>query len=164
MDNNAVIEPLFKTWKVIPRFPGGGVKCIDICREWTQQSVQLYSFRHRHMGTSWVIPAQRHEGLDVQILDNRSKVYADLVCSRQRFPLVVLDSYLGVKMKMSRFSDGQIVKILSSVTGGATVGEVCQSHTVSANTFYTWKRKTFGMESDDICKLKDHPSENQALK
>ena len=67
-------------------------------------------------------------------------------------------------MKMSRFSDGQIVKILSSVTGGATVGEVCQSHTVSANTFYTWKRKTFGMESDDICKLKDHPSENQALK
>ena len=67
-------------------------------------------------------------------------------------------------MKKSRFSDEQIVKILSSVTGGTTVCEVCQSHGVSENTFYTWKRKYAGMESDDIRKLKDLQSENQALK
>ena len=67
-------------------------------------------------------------------------------------------------MKQSRFSDEQTVKILLSVTGGATVREVCRSHGVSENTFYTWKRKTFGMDSDDIHKLKDHPLENQALK
>ena len=38
-------------------------------------------------------------------------------------------------MKKSGFSDEQIVNILSSVTGGATVREVCQSHGVSENTF-----------------------------
>ena len=54
--------------------------------------------------------------------------------------------------------------ILSSVTGGTTVREVCQSHGVSENTFYTWKRKVAGMESDDIRKRNDHQSENQALK
>ena len=67
-------------------------------------------------------------------------------------------------MKKSRFSDEQIVKILSSVTGGTTVHEVCQTHGVSENTFYTWKRKYAGMESDDICNLKYLQSENQALK
>ena len=67
-------------------------------------------------------------------------------------------------MKQSRFSGEQTVKMLSSVTGGATVREVCRSHGVSENTFYTWKRKTVGMDSDDIHKLKDHPLENQALK
>ena len=63
-------------------------------------------------------------------------------------------------MKKSRFSDEQIVKILSSVTGGTTFSEVCQNHGVSENTFYKWKRKYAGMESDDILKLKDLHSEN----
>ena len=67
-------------------------------------------------------------------------------------------------MKKSRFSDEQIVNILSAVTDGVTVPEVCQCHGVSENTFYTWKRKYAGMESDDIRKLKDLQSENQALK
>jgi putative transposase len=67
-------------------------------------------------------------------------------------------------MKKSRFSDEQIVKILSSITDGVTVREVCQNHGVSENTFYTWKRKYAGMESEDIRKFKDLQSENQALK
>ena len=44
-------------------------------------------------------------------------------------------------MKKSCFSDEQIVKILSSVTDGVTVREVCQSHGVSEKTFCAWKRK-----------------------
>ena len=67
-------------------------------------------------------------------------------------------------MKKSRFSDEPLVKVLSSVTGGATDREVCRSHGVSENTFQPWKRKTSRMEPDDSRKLKDHPSENQALK
>ena len=66
-------------------------------------------------------------------------------------------------MKKSRFSDEQIVKILLSVTGDTTVREVCQSHGVSENTFYMWKLKCAGMESDDIRKYKDLLSENQTL-
>ena len=53
-------------------------------------------------------------------------------------------------MKKCRFSDEQIVKILSSVTGDTTVREVCQSHGVSENTFYTWKRKAV---QHFVCKL-----------
>ena len=56
-------------------------------------------------------------------------------------------------MKKCRFSDEQLVKILSSVTGVATVREVCQSHGSSDNTFYMWNGKYAGMESDDIRKL-----------
>ena len=67
-------------------------------------------------------------------------------------------------MKNSHFSDEEIVKILSSVTGGTTVRDVCYSHGVSENTFYTWKRKYVGMESDEIRQLKDLHSENQVLK
>ena len=67
-------------------------------------------------------------------------------------------------MKKSRFGDEQLVKILSSVTGDATVREVCQSHGVSENTFYTWKRQPFCKESDDIRNVIHHQSENQALK
>ena len=64
-------------------------------------------------------------------------------------------------MNPSRFSDESLVNMLSSVTRVATVRE---SHGVSENTFYTWKCKVAGMESDDIRKLKDLQSENQALK
>ena len=66
-------------------------------------------------------------------------------------------------MQKSRFSDEQLVNILSSVTGGATVREICQSSGVRENTFCAWKHKTSGTESDDIRKIKDLPSENQAL-
>ncbi len=67
-------------------------------------------------------------------------------------------------MKKSRSNVMQIFKMLSSVTGGTSVREVCQTHGVSENTFYTWKRKYAGMESDDIRKFKDLQSENQAVK
>jgi putative transposase len=43
-------------------------------------------------------------------------------------------------MKKSRFSDEQIMKILSSVTDGVTVRAVCQNHGVSENTFYTARK------------------------
>ena len=48
MDTNPVIEPLFKTLMVTPRFPSGGFKRVDPCRQWTQQPVQLCNFYHRH--------------------------------------------------------------------------------------------------------------------
>ena len=51
-------------------------------------------------------------------------------------------------MNKSRFSDAQIVNILSSITDSATVREVCLSHEVSEYTFYTWKRMYAGMELD----------------
>ena len=82
-DDNAFIESLFKTLKHTPRYPTGGFKCIDMCREWTQQFVQYYNGQHRHKGISWVTPEQRHDGQDVDILKKRSKIYA---AARQENP------------------------------------------------------------------------------
>jgi len=70
-DDNAFIESLFKTLKYAPRYPPGGFKCIDACRQWTQQLVQYYNGQHRHKGISWVSPLERHEKLE-----RRSRVYA----------------------------------------------------------------------------------------
>ncbi len=75
-DDNAFIESLFKTLKYTPRYPTGGFKCIDTCRQWTQQFVQYYNGQHRHKGISWVTPLERHENQDVEILERRSRVYA----------------------------------------------------------------------------------------
>ena len=74
-DDNAYIESLFKTLKYTPKFPAGGFKCIETCREWTNRFVQFYNFEHRHKGITYVTPAQRHEGLDVEILKGRAEVY-----------------------------------------------------------------------------------------
>ena len=74
-DDNAYIESLFKTLKYTPKFPSGGFKCIETCREWTNRFVQFYNFEHRHKGITYVTPAQRHEGLDVEILKGRAEVY-----------------------------------------------------------------------------------------
>ena len=56
--------------------------------------------------------------------------------------------------KTGGFSTDVLGILRPVLTGGVTVREVCQSHGVSENTFYTWKRKYAGMESDDIRKLK----------
>jgi transposase InsO family protein len=75
-DDNAFIEAQFKTLKDTPRYPTGGFRCIDVCRQWTKQFVQYYNSQHRHKGISWVTPMERQEKLDVEILERRSKVYA----------------------------------------------------------------------------------------
>ena len=53
------------------------------------------------------------------------------------------------------------MKILSAAAPSV---KSVKAHGGSENTFYTWKRKVTGMESDDIRKLKDLASENQVLK
>lgn len=68
-------------------------------------------------------------------------------------------------MKKSKFSEEQIVKILAEAAkGDKTVGEVCRSHGVSQNTFYLWKRKYSGVQSDDLKRLRELERENAQLK
>ncbi|MCC7230946.1 MAG: transposase [Fimbriimonadaceae bacterium] len=43
-------------------------------------------------------------------------------------------------MKKSKFSEGQIVRILQeAATGQKTQAQVCRDHGVNVNTFYVWK-------------------------
>jgi putative transposase len=68
-------------------------------------------------------------------------------------------------MKKSRFSEEQIVKILQEAAAGqSTQTELCRRHGISQNTFYLWKRKYAGMETDDVRRLKELEAENAALK
>ncbi|MBP0612930.1 transposase, partial [Chryseobacterium sp. cx-311] len=50
-------------------------------------------------------------------------------------------------MKQSKFTEVQIVKILSEQNQGKTVNEICREHGISQPTFYNWKSKYGGMEA-----------------
>lgn len=67
-------------------------------------------------------------------------------------------------MKKSRFSEEQIVRILGEVAGGLTVREVCKTHGLSDQTFYAWRRKYAGLQTQDIAKMRALESENGELK
>lgn len=68
-------------------------------------------------------------------------------------------------MKKSRFSEEQIVRILQvAASGQKTQAEVCRDHGVSQNTFYLWKRKYAGLETEDLRRLRELVRENEQLK
>lgn len=58
-------------------------------------------------------------------------------------------------MKQSKFTDVQIVKILSEQNQGKTVNEICPEHGISQPTFYKWKSKYGVMEGHQLSQLKD---------
>lgn len=67
-------------------------------------------------------------------------------------------------MKKSRFSEEQVVRILQEVESGKAVREVCKAYGVSENTFYLWRRKYGGLETQDVKRLRELEAENAALK
>jgi putative transposase len=68
-------------------------------------------------------------------------------------------------VKKSQFSDEQIVRILQEAASGEkSQAQVCREHGISQNTFYTWKRKYGGMETQDVRRLKELEQENNQLK
>ena len=68
-------------------------------------------------------------------------------------------------MKKSQFSAEQIVRILQEAAiGGKSQSQLCGEHGISENTFYTWKRKYGGLQSQDVRRLKELEQENSQLK
>lgn len=62
-------------------------------------------------------------------------------------------------MKRSKFSEPQIIKILSEQDKGKTVGEICREHGISQPTFYQWKSKYSGMDVNQLKKMKEMEKE-----
>ena len=68
-------------------------------------------------------------------------------------------------MKKAKFTEEQIARILQEgASGQSTQTELCRKHGISQNTYYTWKRKYGGMETEDVRRLKELERENAQLK
>lgn len=57
-------------------------------------------------------------------------------------------------MKMSRFSEPQILAILHQAEGGVLVPELCREHGMSNASFYKWRSKYGGMDASMISQMK----------
>jgi putative transposase len=67
-DDNACAESLFRTAKYRPEFLAKGFASLDGARAWAAEFVRWYNVDHRHSGTRYVSPQQRHAGEDEAIL------------------------------------------------------------------------------------------------
>jgi putative transposase len=82
-DDNPFSESLFRTMKYRPDYPDGPFVSLFAAQAWVDDFVRWYNEDHQHSGIRFVTPAQRHEGQDHAILENRKKVYAE---ARRRNP------------------------------------------------------------------------------
>jgi putative transposase len=67
-------------------------------------------------------------------------------------------------MKKSTFTETQIVNLLKEYEGGRDAAEICREKGISRATFYNWRKKYSGMESQELKRLKDLEAENARLK
>lgn len=67
-------------------------------------------------------------------------------------------------MKMTRFSEPQILAILRQAEGGMPVAELCREHGMSTASFYKWRAKYGGMDASMISQMKSLEDENRRLK
>ena len=67
-------------------------------------------------------------------------------------------------MKRSRFTETQIISILSEVDAGRSVKEVSRKHGIIDATYYNWKSKYGGMSANELKRLREVEEENAKLK
>ena len=67
-------------------------------------------------------------------------------------------------MRLSRFTEPQVVAALRQAEGGTPVQEVCRKLGISEQTFYRWKRKYAGIGVAELRRLRQVEDENRRLK
>ena len=67
-------------------------------------------------------------------------------------------------MRGKRFKPEQISMILKSYDEGKSVTDILRDHRVSKATFYKWRQRYQGMDTQDLKRLKELEVENQKLK
>jgi len=67
-------------------------------------------------------------------------------------------------MKMTRYSEPQILAILRQAEGGVAVADLCREHGMSTASFYKWRAKYGGMDASMISQMKALEDENRRLK
>lgn len=67
-------------------------------------------------------------------------------------------------MKISRYSDSQILAILKQAESGSPVPVLCREHGMSSATFYKWRARFGGMDASMMKRMKELEDENRRLK
>jgi putative transposase len=67
-------------------------------------------------------------------------------------------------MKLTKYSEPQILAILRQAEGGVPVAELCREHGMSNASFYKWRSKYGGMDASMISQMKAIEDENRRLK
>ena len=67
-------------------------------------------------------------------------------------------------MKRNRFTEEQIISVLSEHEAGAKTADLARKHGISEATLYNWKAKYGGMEVSDAKRLRSLEEENRKLK
>jgi len=67
-------------------------------------------------------------------------------------------------MKISRFTDSQIIAIPKQAEAGSPIPELCREHGMSTATFYKWRAKFGGMDASLMARMKELEEENRRLK
>ena len=67
-------------------------------------------------------------------------------------------------MKRNRFSVEQIVAVLKQAEMGATVADLIRHLGIAEQTFYRWKQRYGGLESDQVRQFRPLQDENTKLK
>ncbi|RNA61468.1 hypothetical protein D1631_05740 [Chryseobacterium nematophagum] len=58
-------------------------------------------------------------------------------------------------IKNNKFSEVQIINILSEQNQGKTVNDICREHGIRQPTFYKWKSKYVSLDFLHLSKMKD---------
>ncbi len=66
-------------------------------------------------------------------------------------------------MRQSKFTETQIVSILTDADAGRPVNELWRKHGISSATYYKWNAQYGGLEASDIKRLKELELENSKL-
>ena len=67
-------------------------------------------------------------------------------------------------MKKSKFSESQIAGALKQHEAGKKAEDICRELNINRNTFYNWKKKFGGMDTEMLRKYKELERENAELK
>lgn len=82
-NDNPYSESLFRTAKYRPEYPSGSFSSLEAARAWMDWFTQWYNHVHLHSAIGFVTPADRHAGLDRDILSKRHDIYEE---ARERHP------------------------------------------------------------------------------
>jgi putative transposase len=67
-------------------------------------------------------------------------------------------------MKSKRFTESQIIAALKSHETGKRTEDICRELSINKATFYNWKKKYGGMETNQLSRMKELEEENRKLK